>query len=1601
MVRPELAARRGVDHMTPPAVRVPAASIGKVPANVPVALLPVRIETRFTTDTPPTLQIRIYPSDLSADAHEQLLTAAEAKAAKAFAALPLGDTEPRRREWAKLAAHHGINRAAWIVQVARAEKTAGAGARRKGTWTRAVQAVGLPNHWVALGYRNGQRVAESPNGALIRSPLALGPDPTANDRSPGSHVDAEMEWMVDYARALRDGMALEIENCPPLDRLVVIGVRTAPSGSVPATALGVRALEQLLDAHRFTDGLELLAQGTPTNNTAAARSGYTAAAPDADEAFGRLFGRLPDPQPDLDGARLAGALAIDRRKLVRVLGFRNTEGQEAQAMNAALWPTLWGHTLKLLGEAVVPAAAIEALRRHFIDWVRASGPLATVRAGRQAFGVLPVLVPARAVGPQDDPALRGLAAVLTRTQPLFTASGFKRSKGQPSRLLKHAESAQQEFVRAAFTPRDDQGWFARASTFMGRSRDAVRELRSTQAHEVSEAATLLGIGAAHEWPRWVLLPERAGAPWPVARADGRPRPRVVSDGLAPQRYLQALVTAQRSQLEGDGPDEQRDTLLYLLVRSALLQVFTGAAPPAPAPWEARGRLDGSPEPAPSAAEGETYGGVHRIKDLDTARLDRLLAQALDLSAYRWDAWATSLATRRLAHVRRQGAAGLIVGGYGWVENLAPPATTPRKGEHPYSAGTTVEVAPDGAGCTVAPSVAQAITAAVLWSGQRRHDPADRPDGVQPLALDLSSRRVRLARSIVEAIHAGQRLGELLGYRFERALQAVGKAAYIAPLRRLAPLDLPAGSSDPRDARVAATDVVDGLALLRRDQNAEPIPWGSGDIPPRDDTVDAAIAGLREAMDAVGDVLLAEAVHHTLQGRTGRASASLAALARGELTTPELEFVRTPRTGTGLTHRLMVLAPARPPAGWPTTPRGRAEPALARWAASVLGSPAKITGAVALVDPGTGDPLASIAPIAITAADLQLGPLDLLAIAARPAELNGYLTWWLRDSGRWPAAVPVHAVATVVPGAAPAAGQLTLAEALALARCAAAVTASARAVDGRDLTAGANPRADIAELTRRYRAARKRVDAVVERLRTAVGSEDERTLRAALVEAWFLGVRDVLPSQRAAVSALVQQATGALAELRRRSARADAATPPADAEPAGALSQHLERLEVLHGDGFRALPRITLVDPALPSKAIAATDLTDAPPGQDAAAWFARLAQVREPVAALQTLSSLSDALGTGQPLRLHVGQLPVPPSGKKARWAGLPLAEGARPRVRASLVFAGATPPATGAISGMLVDSVDETVPSSQETAAVTFQYDAPGAQAPNVVLLAVPPVGHDTNWRLTDLEEAVLHAAELTRARLADPADLGPLRSLLPAVHLPAPHAAPAPQRLFAPPPDFAVAAETPPKFSISPATIMQGNIADVTLTGTHLRNARYEVVNNPLVRITSQGEVSDTGAKLTIAVDPFAPAGPCAIAAYVGSETGLADPPLTVAPAPRITSVLPTRLAQALDETTTVELTITGQAMPRFTGVAVSTGTVAVTAKINESTAVKAIVTLQIPGAERPPSEWDPTSPFGPRKPPPPLAPVPSDVAVTLTLHAPELELTASGIVLTALTF
>jgi hypothetical protein len=268
--------------------------------------------------------------------------------------------------------------------------------------------------------------------------------------------------------------------------------------------------------------------------------------------------------------------------------------------------------------------------------------------------------------------------------------------------------------------------------------------------------------------------------------------------------------------------------------------------------------------------------------------------------------------------------------------------------------------------------------------------------------------------------------------------------------------------------------------------------------------------------------------------------------------------------------------------------------------------------------------------------------------------------------------------------------------------------------------------------------------------------DLSDLRDALRRAADLGVAGAVPAglhdhSAPARAALLELATGVAATLDERiTAAAGAADAPA-------------RLRAVFGREFPVLSRFLPGATDLLATALAAEP--DLGPEGDAAvdAWLAGAFRVREPLDSWRQLVLYARALASSLP-RPRIVQLPLE---APARWAALDYDGGPPHRSGlCSLALFGSVPAADAPWSGLLLDAWPEILPNVEEDAGVVFHYDAPGAQAPASVLLAVPPTRTET-WSYEILEETLLETLESARMRALDLSNLGLFGQVLPMAYL------------------------------------------------------------------------------------------------------------------------------------------------------------------------------------------------------------------------------------------
>lgn len=802
---------------------------------------------------------------------------------------------------------------------------------------------------------------------------------------------------------------------------------------------------------------------------------------------------------------------------------------------------------------------------------------------------------------------------------------------------------------------------------------------------------------------------------------------------------------------------------------------------------------------------DVLNALKGLGKLSANQLGWLAATVLDLASHRLDAWITGVATHLLRERRAARPDGLAIGGYGFVTNLAPKAGAP------------------STGYVYAPSMTHATTAAILRSGYLSH-------GEGQLAVDLSSRRVRGAMNAIAAIGQGQSLAGYLGQQLERGLHRHRLDGYLKAVREAAPLGV--GVLTPLSPGAKASDVAgmirtDGTRLLAmRDDGSL---WSAPGVPvessPEGKLMSGLLDELADAVDAISDIGVAESVHQTIQRNQIRAAAALDSVTRGDAPLPaDPDVLRIPRPGVGVTHRVLINAPAagsRPPSGWESTPRALAEPRLNAWVAAALPNPGSVYWSATYLDPDGN----AVGSDDFVLSAVGLCPLDLLTLAspgagdAASSELGRRLVLHASDNG------PHRANGTTVrlnldskAGRSPS---LSVLEYLTVAGAVRSVVFGGRPARSGDLArvgSAREPGVDLSasqtELTGRLKAAVNGLAAALSSirnpfettsaLRTAIAAVfssqsglrnlldlpdsldiarvvdpdennvldgDERpraadfgAIRSALVGLGGYGLDGAVPSPVHATDAAERL------ELARR-ARA-VAVPAARRLAAGrqaltAAAQASDPDAAIGSliDGMAALfgdgfQALPVLATAMPTKPPAG--LTDDVIDDVLEDWCDLSAPVRPAMDRLRDAGIICAATG-GAPLRFSARQYSAAASDP---WVGLPTPAGVKPQGgTTSIVLVGVTDDWPRVEAACLVlDSWVELIPSASVDTAVTFHLDSPDSRAPQVLLLAVHP-DPARPWSFDLLTAVAREAAQLAQVRSIDPDQVPIAHQLVPAL--------------------------------------------------------------------------------------------------------------------------------------------------------------------------------------------------------------------------------------------
>ena len=1375
------------------------------------------------------LRIRVYPDQIHADGHRPELTDGEVAAGQAYWrnrwVAGADAAERQAAAWAELTRGVRPARAAHIVRTTaptnappEAAGVPGRARRDRPPSTSRWRCVASPTAGSSSATTRRERsccasgsTSRSPTGSLRRPSRTPRPTRCRPTRSSTRYLG----WAADYTQALGAGMAVTVL---PADvpngnlstgfaRLVVVGVRAGD---------GAAELAALLADHAVSDGLAFLRPGQPTNNLGG--DGPDAAVAVVPPAAGTR--RRSDAAGAGDGRRVVGgrppggcARARRRRRSPRCRARRTRR----RAVSSSVVAATWSATLGYFADELLPPLVSDddARRRPRPRHPPPPAPRAAAHAADRAPAArrAPGRRPGLLVRGLPDRPVRRPARRAPRSAGTDVVGGGRAHADAPAASRTRRRTSTVDAALLAVLQRAP--WTMRL-----RFRRVFGPLMGMSVTGLGADPATAGIVAVHRVPRRARPAGRATASRRSSCAPNA-RPLSVPDRRAEDLGYLARVRAlthRGRRPRSAQPAADAGSLLESLVtfggaagarpvsRAASARTVLPSASRRPSPR--RGARPRSSTPSQSTERLADRAG----DDVPRARAGRANARRGDRSSARsspgrrtptWPSWPSSRRRWRARgrrtggrRARRAGPARRLLAPPRRLADIAGQPSAGRGARRPADAAPTSaataasselrpETSPDSSGYVTGPSLAHAATAGVLRSAHLANGVA----GIDRLDVDLSSARVA-ARPRADAWRARGHAADGPARLPPGAGPAGGRtcALFILPLRTMFPIrdvpdpppGVPARSTPPHD-------VVDALSLLEpwMHPSGDLLRAAAGDRPGRRPVRRRSarwprwrrLETLADVFDAIGDLMLAEAVHQTVAGQPG--------------TSPGGDAVPRPPGGAGRAGRVGHAAPGRfvrPPlrgrhraagaeravagAGRRRRPRGRRAAASTAgwptcWANRARGrSPAERSRPTApSARPRSSRPptsgsarwrwsLAAVTGAGEHASELEqrIARVDRRAPRGRrrhrAAGDHGRLGSGWPSSSRWPArsAGCCGPPGPVTPGS--------------------STCRTARAPAGVDIVelTGAGRGSRAARCATRTRA----LDAAIGAPTPTVGAgRGHRRASAA-------------PACRGAVPP-VGLLHGAPATPRRREAidvaAAVAAARPAPARPARrARRRRTPRRRPRTADRRPCSARRSRCSARSPCRTALAPRRrrrpVDAHRRRPAGGRHVVDADVQGPPRARRGVAPGRRRRGDDR--RVHGdGALHRAAARPRRRpWAALPFDRRGRPpgrrrpsRPSSTRRAAGSTEP----IGVLVVDSWTEQIPVAVETAGIALQYDAPSNRAPQVALLAVPPdVAADRPWSVDALLSVVEQSLDMAHARGVTLEELPAAGSVLPALYVP-----------------------------------------------------------------------------------------------------------------------------------------------------------------------------------------------------------------------------------------
>lgn len=866
--------------------------------DLPCLLYPVRLETRLVeTNQDLWLWVRIFPDKVISTSLQATLTDKREQISKLRREF-LDSLEADKKEvWRKIVEEVGVPLGLLLTDNRNDDKS----------WDTAETVKYLPNQFVI--YCKTDEGSKKHHAEIIdRERIIRG-------------VDQKDSWLNNFEEAVQVGLGAKIKIDPRTRKVYeVIAVGLVESDPN-------EAVETLLQAQLYSNDFSVLEYGAPTNNTSTKKANYNPAdRNNAEKSYPRVESSA-NSDTHFDGKRLEASLglsprSLNRAKYLTISDYSVKVDAIRKATRAIVWASLGEKVVKMFFKNnTLSPELLGELRDHFINYVDGHGILPAIQIGSQPYGILPVLA-----GDIEPNSFTGkLSRFLNHLNDRWAGID------EVPKLGKDPENSDEELLQAlSMQPQ--------STSYQWRTFKVNDKIENEYSYRRDpNTGAIVGINPASEAQAEYTRVFKAWSELTSSFVDLDK----LDDTLA---KLIPIDFARREILIAD------EGLWTKEVQEMLNRLFTEAEQ-----GNAYGSLQ-EPEPTNSLPSTLHTFLLHYLNKIGSTKteddlkllkvicseflvkenwlknkdiISNALFEALDLHAYRLDAWITSIANRRLSRLRGDQPRGIHLAAYGYVENIArnPENTNAYKNSFVH-----------------APSTKQAIAAAVTKSAFLTH--LDESE-TNPFALNITSDRVQKSIFLQEGIRNGQSISALLGYELEKKLSANPQvASAILPLREIYPLVVASSNfSNDEDAAIPEINAIDGFALLSDfDANANLIRELNIDYGERDQDEQAycnellkgIVQKVKDSLDASLDTLMYEAAYQSVSGNYPRAAAAMNAF-NTEKAIPKLESIKTPVDTIGITHKFALLFSDTPHKIIPSeNPKGAVEPVMEKWLADQLG-----------------------------------------------------------------------------------------------------------------------------------------------------------------------------------------------------------------------------------------------------------------------------------------------------------------------------------------------------------------------------------------------------------------------------------------------------------------------------------------------------------------------------------------------------------------------------------------------------------------------------------------------------------------------------------------